>query len=318
MTATATIGTWAIQAEDAPARIGRLIASAIIGEGVVDVAGDSFKVEQDTGSNMQIKVGSGTVGDLCVIAGDATADQGVYVGQHENATQTLAIAASDASDDRIDRVIARIYDDDADSSGNSYMDLEVLTGTPAGSPSAPAIPDGAISLATIEVDATVTAITNADITDTRAEAQIRSEAIEATEVFDPQIVTARDSSGSSVAIGTSYTLIMSVNLTIPSHWTGYDIEVEASCTLTDDSGGSTGSVVIQSKFNNPASGDFNIPLVSEMPFQNDHDNHPLAQVGFLEGQTASGNRTIRWEMIRTGNSYVADQIVMKAKAIRTS
>jgi hypothetical protein len=187
MVATATIGTWAIQAEDAPAQIARLIANALLEEGVVDVAGDSFKVEEDTGSNMQIKVGSGTVGDLCVIDGDAVAVQGTYVGQHANATQTLVVAASDASDDRIDRVIARVYDDDADSSGNSYMDIEVLTGTPAGSPTAPALPSGAISLATIEVDASVTAVTNADITDLRAEAQIRDEALPSAVAFTPTL-----------------------------------------------------------------------------------------------------------------------------------
>lgn len=172
MAATATIGTWAIQAEDAPAQIGRLLTNGLMQEGVIDKANDSFKVAQNTGSDMNIKVGSGTVGDLCVIAGDAAADQGLYIGQHGNSTQTLAVAASDPTNDRIDRVIARVYDDDADSSGNSYMDLEVITGTPAGSPSAPALPDGAITLATILVQAAVTAITNSDITDARSEALV--------------------------------------------------------------------------------------------------------------------------------------------------
>jgi hypothetical protein len=171
MPATATIATWAIQAEDAPASVGRLLASVLLREGVVDVAGGSYQVAEDTGSNMQIQVGSGTTGDLAVVAGDASADQGVYVSRHNDPTVTLAISASDPGDDRLDLVVLRVYDDDADSSGNSYADVEVIEGTPAASPTVPATPAGAIPLAQIEVGAGVTAITDADITDLRESAR---------------------------------------------------------------------------------------------------------------------------------------------------
>ena len=177
MVATATLNTWAIQGEDSPAHAARIVASILATEGVVDVAGDSFKVAQDTGSNMQIKVGSGTAGDLAAVAGDLTA-QGLYVTEHQDATVTLAVAASDPTNDRIDRVILRIYDDDEDSSGNSYADIEVIQGTPAASPSAPALPSHAITLATILVQATVTAITNSDITDGRTEAKARGQYVD--------------------------------------------------------------------------------------------------------------------------------------------
>lgn len=177
MVQTADILTWAIQAEDSPAHVARLIASALLAEGVVGKADDSFKVAQDTGSNMKIKVGSGTVGDLCAVAGDA-AGQGVYVCEHQSGTVTLDVAAADADDGRIDLVVARVYDDEADSSGNSYADVEIVQGTPASSPTVPDTPDGAIALASIEVDASASSIADADITDLRVEAKVRIAAAE--------------------------------------------------------------------------------------------------------------------------------------------
>lgn len=178
MVANATISTWAITAQDNTADHGRFIATALLAEGVIDVAGGSFQVAQDTGSNMQVKVGSGALGDLVAIQGDAVVGQGLYLAEHQDATVTLVVAASDPSQARIDRVVARVYDNEADSSGNNYADVEVLQGTPAGSPTAPALPSGAISLATIEVGAGVTAIVNANITDLRAEAAVRGQLVE--------------------------------------------------------------------------------------------------------------------------------------------
>jgi hypothetical protein len=150
-----------------------LINDVLLNEGVVDVAGDSFEVLQNTGSDMNVKVGSGTAGDKAVIREGGR----VYIGEHSNATHTFPVAASDPSDDRIDRVVYRTYDDEADSSGNTYSDVEIIEGTPSGAPSAPALPSGAISLATIEVGAGVTAITDANITDLRSEATVPDNAL---------------------------------------------------------------------------------------------------------------------------------------------
>lgn len=173
MPQAADIKTWAIQPEDSPAHMARVVASAIFETGgVIGVDADSFLVTEDTGANMQISVGSGAVGDLAAIEG-AAAGQGIYIIEHQAAAELVPIAASDPTNDRIDRVIARVYDDEADSSGNDYGDIEVLQGTPAGSPSAPALPNGAISLATILVQNGVTAITDADITDLRAVPTLR-------------------------------------------------------------------------------------------------------------------------------------------------
>jgi hypothetical protein len=150
----------------------RLVNSVLLNEGVVDVAGDSFEVLENTGSDMNILVGSGTAFDRAVVEGDVSG-QGTFICEHQNTSQQLAIAASDPSLDRIDRVVLQVFDDTFDSSGDDESDIIVVEGTPDAAPVAPALPDGAISLASIEVDAGVTAVTDADITDLRAEATLR-------------------------------------------------------------------------------------------------------------------------------------------------
>ncbi len=82
-----------------------------------------------------------------------------------DASKTLAIAASDPSNPRIDRVILR-----RDASGNTCA-LAILTGVPAGSPSAPALTQNSstweISLAQVAVGAGVVAIIAGNLSDER-------------------------------------------------------------------------------------------------------------------------------------------------------
>lgn len=170
MPQVATILTRSLQTESLSGDTDRLINDVLLEEGVVGVLDGSFEVAQDTGANMQIKVGSGAAGDKAVVSRDGR----VYIGEHQSATVTLVVAASDPSDARIDRVIYRTYDDEADSSGNTYSDVEIVEGTPDAVPVAPALPDGAISLATFDVGAGVTAITDSDITDLREEITLRN------------------------------------------------------------------------------------------------------------------------------------------------
>lgn len=166
MPQTASIKTRSLQTESLSGDTDRLINDVLLGSGVVDVAGLSYKVAQDTGANMQVKVGSGLAGDKAVIRRDGR----VYIGEHQNATQLYLLAASDPTNPRIDLVVYRTYDTEADSSGNTYSDVEVVQGTPQAVPVAPAVPGGATALASILVGAGVSAIINADITDLRVEA----------------------------------------------------------------------------------------------------------------------------------------------------
>ena len=63
------------------------------------------------------------------------------------------LQAADVTDPRVDRVWARVYDHDEDTSGMRDADVEYEAGTPDPSPAAPAVPQGAMSLARIEVPA---------------------------------------------------------------------------------------------------------------------------------------------------------------------
>jgi hypothetical protein len=81
------------------------------------------------------------------------------------AQETLAIAASDPALDRIDRVVVQL------NWTTNIIDLVVLTGTPAGSPTAPALTQNTaiweIALAQVAVDAAVVTIAAGDVTDER-------------------------------------------------------------------------------------------------------------------------------------------------------
>ena len=173
MVATATLLTRDIQGESLSAATDRLVNEILFVEGVVDVAGNSFQVLQNTGTDMNVKIGSGTNFDRGVVKGDF-AGQGTFITEHQNATQVLAVAASDPTNDRIDNVILRVFDDTFDSSGDDFADIEVTTGTPSGSPSPPAVPSTAIVIAEILVQDAVTQIVNGDITDKRVEYRVKS------------------------------------------------------------------------------------------------------------------------------------------------
>ena len=82
---TATLKTRGIQGEALSAATDRLVNTLLLVEGVVDKAGDSFEVLQNTGSDMNVKVGSGTAFDRAVGEGDL-ACQGVFIPEHRDAT----------------------------------------------------------------------------------------------------------------------------------------------------------------------------------------------------------------------------------------
>ncbi|MCE5226619.1 MAG: hypothetical protein LLG05_12280 [Porphyromonadaceae bacterium] len=94
---------------------------------------------------------------------------GTYIIEND-ALVTKTIAASDPSNPRIDRVIAQMYDATDIGGADNKWALEVLTGTPAASPVAPALPSNALDLALVAVAAGATTILNADIIDQRTKA----------------------------------------------------------------------------------------------------------------------------------------------------
>lgn len=132
----------------------------LIAEGVAG-SGDLAVSERGAGANMSVDVAAG----VAWVKGDTSDLQPCY-RCYNDATVNLAIAAADGTNARIDLVIAEVRD--AVFSGVSTdWRLRVITGTPAGSPSAPSTPDNAIALARIGVPASDTAIGDAQITDVR-------------------------------------------------------------------------------------------------------------------------------------------------------
>ena len=281
---TATTKTWATQGENSPAQAGRILATMLVSEGVYDVDGDAWKVAEDTGLNMQVRVGSGVVGDLAAVEGDTEAGQGTYLVKHYNATQTLAVPAADGSDARIDRVILRIYDDESDSSGNSYADLEIVEGTPAGTPSAPDIPDSAISLATIEVGAGVSAITDADITSTRTECQLQQRQM----VDTLPVLRGRYYNGGVVNFSTTEATIATVSLDIPTDWATYDVDVYWSSRSNMNGAANPATLTVRVKKGAAVWSQ----QVHEVSNASDETDAVLAGIAFGEDQTTTGTLTI--------------------------
>lgn len=130
------------------------------------LSGDLAVSQRGAGANMSVDVARGGG----YVLGDDATDQGYYFG-YNDATTNLVISAADPSNPRIDLVIMRIKDAAEGGAAGDVVTLEVVTGTPAGSPSAPTLPASSLQLAQVAVGAGVTSITNANITDSRSMAQ---------------------------------------------------------------------------------------------------------------------------------------------------
>jgi hypothetical protein len=156
------------------------------------IGSSSLAVTQNTPAGMSVVVASG----WCAIVGDIQANMGAYV-VFNDANNVLTVTTANPTNPRIDRVVVTVQD--AYYSG-AYNDVifQVIAGTPASSPTAPATPANSISLATIAVGAGVTSILNANITDTRADVT--------TNLPAPQL-----NFGVNTQTGTSYTTVLSDN-----------------------------------------------------------------------------------------------------------
>jgi hypothetical protein len=121
----------------------------------------SLAVTQNSPAGLSVLVASG----WAAIVGTTQSNMGTYVG-YNDATTTLSITTADPTNPRIDLVCMTVQDAYYTGSLNDVI-LQVVAGTPAGSPVAPSLPANSISLATVAVGAGATSITNANITDTR-------------------------------------------------------------------------------------------------------------------------------------------------------
>ena len=132
-------------------------ASAVAPLGGV-FTGLSAAMQVIAGTGLQVKVNAG----YCAVP-HPTTGHGVYL--FGTMTQTaLTVATADGTHPRIDIVVARVND-----LGNSSSDcdVDIINGTPAASPVAPATPAACLLLAQVLVPTSASSIVTGDITDER-------------------------------------------------------------------------------------------------------------------------------------------------------
>ena len=143
-----------------PAENDRLTTQALWATtGIINSA--SLLVHQNTPAGLSVVVDSG----WAAIVGTVQANMGTYV-TYNDASVVLSLNTADPTNPRIDLICATVNDAYYTGSLNNVV-IQAIAGTPAGSPVAPALPANSITLATVAVGAGATAITNANITDTR-------------------------------------------------------------------------------------------------------------------------------------------------------
>jgi hypothetical protein len=149
-----------LQAGSYPAQYDRLTAQALWATTGI-IGSPSLAVTANSPAGMSVRVASG----WAAIVGTTTTNMGVYT-IFNDAQDTLTITTADPTNPRIDLVCATVRDAFYSGANNDVI-FQVIAGTPAGSPVAPALPANSISLATVAVGAAVTQINTGNITDTR-------------------------------------------------------------------------------------------------------------------------------------------------------
>ncbi len=147
-----------LQAGSHPAENDRNYTKAfIVSEGITRPT--DLAVTAAGGMNLSVALG------WAFINGTVTASQGTYQVYNDAAT-TLLVAPANPTNPRIDRVVITVNDSAYGAVSDNAV-LQIITGTPAASPSAPAVPANSLSLATVAVAAGATSINSGNITDTR-------------------------------------------------------------------------------------------------------------------------------------------------------
>lgn len=196
------VGT--INANDLQAEELRRIVRGVAVEGTLKV-GD-FAVTQNGTPNMSVNVAAGEA----FVEGDESTAQGLYYVRN-GATVNVAVSAASSSNPRKDIVVLRVRDAQYSGATNAAA-LEVIAGTPAASPSAPATPSNALKLAELTVGQSASSVVTANIAGTR----YRSSNV------DHQYLV---NDATTVGIIGSNVTIFSGTVTKPTHWVEYDLHI---------------------------------------------------------------------------------------------
>jgi hypothetical protein len=166
-------GPFVLEANGHNAKVFRqMLASLTAGTSGVVNAGDMAVTANGT-PNKTVNIAGG----LAIIAGTEAADQGSYMVRN-NASFSLDILTphpADATNARIDLVVAKVQDGDYASGSTGPVNawsLVSVTGTPSGSPSAPSAPPNSVVLAQVAIAANVTTIVSGNITDQRSTTKV--------------------------------------------------------------------------------------------------------------------------------------------------
>lgn len=187
-----------LQGGSHPADLDRLMLETLIPTGgVVDLAGGHLAVTEQGTPAMGVTVAAGRA----VIAGTEASAQGVYHAVNDADTD-LAVSASDPTNPRVDLVVARVRDAFYSGATDAWA-LEIVTGTAAATPSEPATPDNALVLARIDVPASASSITDANITDRREQARASLDLVR-----PPSIVKYRSTVNQTLADSTVTTIVL--------------------------------------------------------------------------------------------------------------
>lgn len=147
----------------------RILISALLGAGhwstTEDLSGvttyDALKVSANGTPNMSVNVAAG----LAIVKGTEATGQGYYIAGND-AGVNRAIAAADNTNARHDIVYLAVRDAQYSGSDSDCV-IGVATGIPAAVPADPDIPENAIPLARVVVQANASSITSGNITDRR-------------------------------------------------------------------------------------------------------------------------------------------------------
>lgn len=190
-----------------PAENDRLSMQAIFATTGI-IGSSSLAVSANSPAGMSVRVASG----WAAIVGTTQANMGVYT-VYNDATTTLTVTTANPTNPRIDRVVATVQDAYYSGAFNDVI-FQVIAGTPAGSPVAPATPANSISLATIAVGAGVTQINTGNITDTRTAVTTNLPTGDLTEVLAGTGITVTNGTGPVPTVAVDTDTVALKNLSI--------------------------------------------------------------------------------------------------------
>jgi hypothetical protein len=218
-----------------PAENDRLSMQAFIAStGIIGTS--SLEVTQNSPVGMSVLIAAGWGG----ILGTTQSNMGVYQF-YNDASAVATITTANPSNPRIDRVCITVSDAYYTGALNQVA-INVVAGTPAASPVAPATPDNSISLATIAVAAGATTITTANITDTRVNVSTNLPTGDLTEVQAGTGITVTNGTGPIPIVALSSTTGTGASVLAASPTMTGTITLGTAANLTQTGTFSVGSI----------------------------------------------------------------------------